>query len=709
MKKNTIAKQRVKIILVVPLGVEERIFPWGIHSIKDYLRSSCDSLDLEVWDNRSDPFFAEVNKRYGNLLSKLFLSLKVNRRKTFFGATRNPYVFLGIAACTGDNFLKAGGLNRLFRRSYSRNLRTLQREMNAHIIDKIREYIENSPGAIRIWAFSVYDYTLFNSLYFARLIKENDPGASIIFGGDYFNFQSAKKIINGIPFIDGIVVGYGEEVMRRIVSDLQQGNPIDTLEIQGLVNKNGCRSQGFPPGAEEVNLPPLYKELPTAPVISYVQQRETGEIRILAQRGCSWGKCVFCTQIDKNMFFPVSVEHLLQETRAAVRNAKPKDKESSIKISFDSDENSPEMFNRIITYLDSIKDRQIRIHIILWLQVKMFRKEIAEILSKIDNKKIHVHFKLNFESLNFDTLKNMRKGHTPLQAIEAAKAIQDSGHTFISNYFMHFPMENNDSIGKETEILKRVVHLLSPPKGGIILFPYESNDRDAIYRNQEKYKIEIRRWAEDNWLLDTFGVDLPFSIWSHVYTEKTSLDPGHLLVYTYFQSIKANDEVYAFRRTAGMNWGKEKMPPGEKIAFVYRLLKFYGWEGLYRVLLSTGKGKALGQRSRLFKYLSKINEANPKDPTVCRSYFFLKDSCLYKEFNVPGSKEKWSLRLDRNELKVLRYLYWIRRRKHVIERFENEMNATDITALIDRHLELGSLVRFKDFLLCVVNDPGYWK
>ena len=725
-------RRRVELMLIAPLGVEEVIFKWGIHSVKDYLKNTCDSanINIRVWDFSSDRYFAELHQRYSKTLSRLFLSLEVEQMNTVFGTTSNPDIFLGIAACTGMDFFRIAGLRRWFRGSCARDLHTLQSEVNKHISGEIAEFIKANGDASRIWAFSVYDRTLFNSLYIARLIKEADPTASVIFGGDYFNFQAAEKTFKNVSFVDGIVVGYGEEIMKMIVLERQQGNSIRDLRIKGFVNDSYIQAEGKSRLLEGVNVPPFYKDLPTKPVISYVQQNEAREIRILAQRGCSWGKCVFCAQLDREMYFQVSGEHLMQRIQTEIEAVKSSDEKAPIKISFDSDENSMDMIIQFIKHLDRMDVPGVRFEISLWYQVKSYRKELVEALAGIDNKKIHVHFMFNFESLNADTLRNMRKGHLPLQAIEGAKAIQDCGHSYVTNYFMHYPLEDSKSITLEIEMLKRAAHLLMPPKGGGIFACYGSNNRDSIYRNQEKYKVKIRRLKGDTWLKDVFGLDLPFSMWAHAYDERPSFTLDRLLIWSYFKTIKVGDAVYRPRRTVETNWKEAKIPFQETTAILFRFLRSYTWKSLHYFLTLIGKGKVFRHRTHYFTYLSKILEAGTSQPdpeesseriwklnarmvirkaNVRQSHFFLQDGRLEKEYNGPGEKEKWSMPLNNNELKVLRYLYWSRKRNQVMEAFKKEMDVQEISKIIDRHIELGSVVQFRDLLLCVVNDPGYWK
>jgi hypothetical protein len=724
---NVNNKESVEVILIVPLGVEEIIFPWGVHSLADYLENTCDLASLSIWDFREDNYFAELYNRYGDLINKLFFSLGSEEMEMFLGLTINPYVFLGIAACTGAGFFKAAGRARWFRRSYARELRSLKDEFEAHIARKIGEYSSEKNRGRRIWGLSVYDRTFFNSLCIARLIRRNDPGASIILGGDYFDFQSAKKTIQGISFVDGIVVGYGEEVMRTIVEALRQGRSIRDLRLQGLVNDGFIASPGENTAIEAVNVPPVYKNFSGELPISYVKKRERDEIRILTQRGCSWGKCSFCTQIDKEMFFPLPVEHIIKETRDKIPGAGPGVGDSAIRISFDSDENGIDMFAAFVKYLDGMDDSKTRFDIKLWLQVKSFRREFAEVLTSIDGKRMKILFVLNFESLNDSTLGTMRKGHSPLKAIEAAKAILDCGFHFQTNYFIHYPLENSSSIERETEMLKRSAHLVMPPKVRLILFPYYANRRDEISRNQDKYNVNIRRPKSDSWIKHTFGIDLPFSFFLYSYDQRLAFNLERLLAYTYHQTIKARDAINRPARVVNIKWEKGKTQLQDRAEFfsryakshaISRSLKHWLWKSIHCFvqLLAPGKGRAYRQRMKFYAYLSEIMDSAGETQTgkktgkhALTSHFFLEGGYLKKEYNGPGRKEKWSLPLDGKELEMLRFLYWIRKRGQVIETFKDAMSETEINKIIDRHIDLGSIVPFKNSLLCVVNDPGYWQ
>lgn len=731
-KNSSERKQHVEVILVVPLGVDEKIFLWGVHSIKDYLNNTCESIDIKLWDFRSDKYFEELNKRYSNTLGRLLLSLKPEQVNTFYRVTGNPYVFLNLVSFTGDDFFRITGLSRWFRRTFSRNLRDLKSEVEAHIVEKINKYTNKSTEALRLWAFSVYDNSLFSALHIARLIREEDPESPIILGNDAFTFQIAEEVMKGVSFVDGIAVGYGEEIMRMVVSAQQKGIPVCDLRIKGLVNNYFIRNREEAQALREMNIPSFYRDFSNNPLISYVKQPKAGEIRFYIQRGCKWGKCAFCTQYDRGNLILFAEENLHQRFRTEFEAAKSKIKDSPIFIVFDGYEIELAIFTDFIKYLDSIDDLDEPIDVMVFLQIKSFRKEkeFFEVLTNIDNKKIRILLRLHIESLNFDTLRNMRKGNSPLQSIEVIKASQDCGQFVGTSYFTHYPLEDCDGVARETEILKHVAHLLMPPKGGGSTFPYVSNNRDSIYKNQERYKIKIRRLKGDTWLKDVFGIDLPFAYWAHSYRERLSFSLDRLVVWSYYETIKADVAVSRARWIANDNWGYVKTPVRARIALFFRSLKLFIWKILHNSLTLIGKGKVFRKRSQLFKYFSSVLEAqkstsDSKDSVLNRhkisarmisrkgrvqqSLFFLEDSCLKKEYNSPGKKEKWSKELSSSELKILRYLYWSRKHKDVIEKFKHEIREQDIENIIDRHIKQGSLVQFKDLLLCVVNDPGYWK
>ena len=137
-----------------------------------------------------------------------------------------------------------------------------------------------------------------------------------------------------------------------------------------------------------------------------------------------------------------------------------------------------------------------------------------------------------------------------------------------------------------------------------------------------------------------------------------------------------------------------------------RYKKYYTWFSLHLTLQCLTGSRAYRQRWKLLQYITKVAQSQPGSRP---SHFFLRDGFLSKDYNAPGTREKWSLFLTESELRVLRYLYWVRKKKSVFDCFEDEMSESEISEILERHIRLGSIVQLKTSLLSVVNDPGYWK
>jgi len=171
-----------------------------------------------------------------------------------------------------------------------------------------------------------------------------------------------------------------------------------------------------------------------------------------------------------------------------------------------------------IKELDDIEARRkldIR-EVIFWYQVKLFNLEIAHTLASSPNPDKYL-FKMNWESLNPKTLKNMSKGHNPLEAIASCKAVLDAGGRVSTQYMIYFPKEDNASVSQEVENLRRSEHLIASKRFRGHYFPYLATRRDEICRRPERHGIRVWRRPENVWLKEHMGVDLDISNWQYDY------------------------------------------------------------------------------------------------------------------------------------------------------------------------------------------------
>jgi hypothetical protein len=333
----------------------------------------------------------------------------------------------------------------------------------------------------------------------------------------------------------------------------------------------------------------------------------------------------------------------------------------------------------------------------------------------------------------------MKKGCSPLEAIQAVKAIQDCGHYVTSNYFLTYPKESFEDIARETKLLRRVIHLLQPPKMSLSGFSYAANRRDKVHTDQERYGIRIHRLRHDIWIKEVFGVDLPFSIWSYYYKPYLYPHPKALVTYAYTKLLQAQRAKIISHVGVRILSGSKYVPLMNKELWQYLVVLAWKIVLLFTQILACNF--AYSRRKRIFEYIDavyrshaltakqSVKEREPEGGMtyfswwrhivkkwshrykVQPSYFQLKNNTLSKIYKLPGRCETWSVQLDEAELNILRALYWRRRRTdlHKSLLFSGLVDQTKLEDTLHRFIIQGAIIEVKGWLLSVVNDPGYWQ
>jgi len=712
----------IDLFLVVPPGLDASIFPWGVTSLSSYAEHFRVAT-ARTWMLSEEPWLEDIAYRHAEPLQEALELLSRAARNVFVGHTASPHLFVGAVGALGARFVEIAKRRNLV--AFPHRFRSLKRlssqldEMSATYLEQLRQGIRacislsdgginpvlTSAAPARVWGISVYDYTLFNSLLLAHEIRAMDPGATVVLGGDYFDYGSAMETLRGSSScVDGIVVGYGEEVLRKILETRGAGRGIESIDSTGLVTRRslldrerekilqvadsalGAGRASRDERERAVSVPTSYRPDSAAKPIDYVQVQDDGTVRVLTQRGCSWGKCTFCSQIDRRLFFPLALEPVLEELERVLGDTPST---AMRHISLDADEND---LNAVLPLLEVIRRAPGNYTVELWLMVRKFGAELPRFLvSRCRNLELTVI--LNIESLNADTLKRMKKGVTPLQILEAVKAVQDSGHKVRSNYFLNFPGEDVASVRAESDLLHQVRHLIDSDRIEISAFSYMANSRDEIHFGQDRLGLRTQRLREDVWNDEGFGVDLPFSIWSTDNGRRLrSWSADALVGLTYHKrmfSQRAELLGSALRFAAGpAGWSRVV---ASSVPRLLEKARARGWAIVHAAARWTARDSGYARRSHFFDTLG-VSGSRPR--------LFIDKSTLESEAGVP-------VRLSPREEELLTHLYWRRQRSQLERRFE-DWGPGHLDALLSRHQELGSIVAVGQWLLCVAHQPGYW-
>jgi radical SAM superfamily enzyme YgiQ (UPF0313 family) len=647
------------------------------------------------------------------MASEAYKTIRWEVSRRFSIGIANPYCFLGVLAHFGPSFFEVAHRNETlisppvandFCARHKHELKQLQRTFGETLAEKIRHRIEATQAPLRFWGVSCYDYTIFNSLVLARALKRMDPDSAVVFGGEAFDHQTASAVIARAGEVDAIVVGFGEEVLANVVGQYSAGHDVRRLHIDGLVNEESESKQHASESVQH-DLAVLDQESESVP-LQYVRFAGPNTLRIQTQRGCAWGKCTFCAYLGRNYYAPVSADLLAEQTRSAVEALKSSDRPrwDLFRVLLDSDECKAEHLATVLDNLSELKEHCEVLRVIAWVSVRDVNLTLLRAMANASEVGISVVLRANTESLNLQTLRSMRKGHFPLHALEVYKAAQDCGQRIFTNYFSWYPTETSKSVKDEVCLLKRVAHLLGSDRGCTAVGAYEANTRDTVSQHASEYEMRFMPATSSPWMEEAFGLKIPFGIYG-------------VPVKSCFPSNANELASLCFLRS--LHWDTTRLPSFVKngsrshnnIAFwFYWHSHRMFWSLLNRVCHLVYRSPYAERLGVLRHFETGFHSV---DSRATPSSFSLVETSnrfeLRKSVQLPGSREEWTRRLDDTEVKVLRYLYWYRKRRDVLLRFRDEMEKSAIESLLDRHLQLGSLVGIGDNLLSVFHDPGWWR
>jgi hypothetical protein len=473
------------------------------------------------------------------------------------------------------------------------------------------------------------------------------------------------------------------------------------MQIEGLVNARTISSASALPDVEEIaaqQAPVIRNQMP-----SYVRfDAKNRKIHILARRGCGWGHCTFCRNTVKKTFIDADLTAVKQDIKQ-VLDELPLSEISNKRVDFkfSAENNEIEFVINLLKWLSGqAQTRNIKFNVWFWMTVQQFSRDVVYKLRGLTSKDdIKLDVAVAIESLNPVSLRNMKKGITPLQGLKALKTLHDLGGNNRCNYFMFFPLDTLDGIAKEHYFMRNSLHLISAPRTRLNYLFYHANHRDAIFQNPEKYGITIN-FHNDFWLKKAFNIDMPMCASAADYTPVPSSTVEGKIVISWFRLI----------------WKLYRTPPQ-----IPKIFRYHGIEWLYRILnvlpdiarhvlaQLVAKDFSYMKRSWLIGNLIRWRKKPASRNNTGMSgipQFFLKGSRLVKKYPLPF-QEKWSIELNPMELEVLRYLYGPRKSSEVIAKFKMQYSDKVIHAILVKHLRLGSIVRHKSSLMSIFHDSGY--
>ncbi len=173
--------------------------------------------------------------------------------------------------------------------------------MEFSINDNIHNiYSELLKKNSELYAFSCYIWNIEYTLKVAQMLKKAMPHTTIVLGGPEVSYNP-DKVLNSCEYVDGIIVGEGEETFLSIIKALNSGIKYNCLtDIAGLYTRNNDFVYGKRLDLSTVCQPYTKED---------IKQLEGKIIYFETSRGCPFN-CSFCLSSKEENVRPFPMDYV---------------------------------------------------------------------------------------------------------------------------------------------------------------------------------------------------------------------------------------------------------------------------------------------------------------------------------------------------------------------------------------------------------------
>jgi radical SAM superfamily enzyme YgiQ (UPF0313 family) len=341
-------------------------------------------------------------------------------------------------------------------------------------IEQILSNLANSPPDVVGITAMTHEINQAGGL--SEAIKKKYPNTIVIVGGVHVTALPGETL-EGLPFIDAVVIGEGEYTFYEFIKSIE--NDAGWGEIKGLAFRDRNRIK--------INEPREFIEnLDELPFPAWHLFPKTPTYSIMTARGCPY-KCIFCARPYGEKIRERSPANVVDELEYLVNRFQAKD------IVF-RDESFGVHRQRAAKILDLIRERSLhkKMGWVAELRVDTVKYDLVKKMKEAGCTGIG----LGIESGNKDVLKATGKGITLEQAVEAVKIAKRVNLTTFAYFILGHPFETYetamDTINFAAKLNTKYVSI-----GIMVPYP-KTKVAEMAFRGEGGYKILSDNWADFN-------------------------------------------------------------------------------------------------------------------------------------------------------------------------------------------------------------------
>ena len=264
------------------------------------------------------------------------------------------------------------------------------------------------------------------SLQLAVILKKHFPQAYIYLGGSYIT-SIYNKLVNNrelYSIINGFFVGEGETSFLSLLKKIENNEPLEGIP-NFINNINTSLSFRY---VENINDLPE----PDFDGLDLSQYTRSNAISYYTSKGCTWGRCTFCSVREVGEYREKNINTVLEEIR------KLHLKYAFSYITFTDDILSDQRMKIIASFILSEN------HDIKWDCQTRFSKNFTEDFCRLLKKSNNAFVAFGFESVNERILKHIKKGISLRTADYVLSNFSRAGLKAILNFMIAFPTETRE-------------------------------------------------------------------------------------------------------------------------------------------------------------------------------------------------------------------------------------------------------------------------
>ncbi len=311
-----------------------------------------------------------------------------------------------------------------------------------------------------------------------EFIKKELPETFVIVGGAHPTFF-AKGCLEECPHLDCVIIGEGEITMAELCKHLQDGKTLEGVDGIAFRQKDGTIKVNKPrTPIKDLNVTPhpareLIDVLAYKPALQ--QYKRLPVTNIMGSRGCPF-QCIFCSHVTGDNIRFRSPQNIIEEIIFLVGEYKIKE------IAF-WDDTMTVRKDRIYELCRLIKKNKLDI---IWSAQARVNTVDFDLLKEMKSAGCWKIF-YGIESLIEKNLKELKKGITPEQSIQAVKATKKAGIEVEASFIFGIPGETYE------DALEDVRKIIELDPDYMKCFPLTPIPGTYLYNNLEKYgKLLVR-------------------------------------------------------------------------------------------------------------------------------------------------------------------------------------------------------------------------